>query len=232
MKKLLLILVATLMLAGCSSAPAQKTDEELMAEGWVKDPLNNGYTMNMELPAPQDTSKMYKPTQDGDEVACPVGEFNTACSSINVDNLYEYLSVEDAVYIDLRDYSDYVMKHLKNFEVIPYFGLIYNAEAGTDGKPQLYKGDVTDPVAVYEESDAILNTLFPKDKTIFLMCQSGGRVVNMMKLLEAKGYDMSKIYNVGGMGQYTASEYRPYITDSAELQVSTEYSVMGTMVEQ
>ena len=36
MKKLLLALLAVLLLTGCSSAPAEKTDEELMAEGWVK----------------------------------------------------------------------------------------------------------------------------------------------------------------------------------------------------
>ena len=50
MKKLLALLAVLLMLTGCSSAPAQKTDEELMAEGWVKNPLENGYILQAELP--------------------------------------------------------------------------------------------------------------------------------------------------------------------------------------
>ena len=45
MKKLLLTAIALMMLAGCASNAGctQKTDEELQAEGWVKNPLENGY---------------------------------------------------------------------------------------------------------------------------------------------------------------------------------------------
>lgn len=228
MKKLLVALLALLLLAGCSSAPSQKTDEELMAEGWVKNPTENGYVQVKELPETIDTTKTYKPSQDAEEVACEAGVYSASCSSINASNLYEYLNIEGVLYIDLRDYNDYGQKHLRNFEVIPYFAYIFDAEAGTNpDKPQLYGGSVSEPVAAYNESDELLEVLFPKDTVIFLMCQSGGRVANFMKLLEAKGYDMSLIYNVGGMGQYTDAAYAPLTVDALEARVDATYSFEG-----
>ena len=80
---------------------------------------------------------------------------------------------------------------------------------------------------MYEESDEILNAFFPKGKTIFLMCQSGGRVNNLMKLLNARGWDMSKIYNIGGMAQYAGAEYRDIVTDTPEIIISATYTFEG-----
>ncbi|NLB32291.1 MAG: rhodanese-like domain-containing protein [Tissierellia bacterium] len=116
-------------------------------------------------------------------------------------------------------------KHFKNFEVISFFAYIYNENAGTEGFPQLYKGTHDAPVAVYDSSEAVLNALFPKDKTIMLMCQSGGRVAMLMKMLAANGYDMSKIYNIGGMAQYTGEQYREFLTDTEELNVEDKYII-------
>lgn len=216
MKKLFAVLMAALLLAGCAQeCPAAPTAEELAAQGYV---------FQAELPAARDTNKTYKPSKDAEETACTEDAYAAACSSISVDNLYSYLNRDDVVYIDLRDYVDYSKKHLRNFEVVPYFAMIFDAEAGSEGKPQLYSGSVTEPVATYEESDDLLHAMFPQDKTIFLMCQSGGRVANMMKLLAAKGYDMSKIYNVGGMGQFTAAEYAPFTADTAEVTINATYS--------
>ena len=59
------------------------------------------------------------------------------------------------------------------------------------------------------------------------MCQSGGRVAQCMQLLEALGWDMSKIYNVGGMGQYTDAAYAELTTNAAELKVQATYSFEG-----
>ena len=210
MKKLLVVLFTVLMLTACGT-PAEP-----------KEPV--GPTP---LPATIDTTKTYKPSKDSDEVACEAGVYSPSCSSINKDNLTEYLGREDVVYIDLRDYADYAKKHLKGFEVVPYFAVVFDKEAGTEGKPQLFGGEVTAPVATYTASDAILEQFVPKDKTVFLMCQSGGRVVNMMKLLEARGYDMSKIYNVGGMGQFTDASFRAYTTDTPELTIDATYSFEG-----
>ena len=48
----------------------------------------------------------------------------------------------------------------------------------------------------------ILEELFPKDKTIFLMCGGGGYSGMMKKMLTTLGWDGSKIYDVGGYWYY------------------------------
>jgi rhodanese-related sulfurtransferase len=156
------------------------------------------------------------------------GDYTYENSGINATNLLDYLGRDDVFYIDLRNYEDYSKKHLRNFEVIPFFAYIYNEKAGEEGFPQLFKGTHDAPEAVYETSEAILNALFPKDKTLFIVCQSGGRVNMLMKMLAALDYDMSRIYNIGGMAQYTGDEYRDLITDTEELVVSGSYSVVAS----
>ena len=59
------------------------------------------------------------------------------------------------------------------------------------------------------------------------MCQSGGRVNNMMKILSARGWDMSKIYNIGGMAHYAGAEYRSLVTDSPEIIVQATCTFEG-----
>lgn len=183
----------------------------------------------IELPAPVDTSKTYKKNKDDtEETVCEPGNFGPTCSAISSENLRQYLGRTDVKYIDLRDYADYAKKHLRNFECIPYFALIFNAEACNDASlPQLYGGTVDDPIPVYAESDELLEALFPKGKTIFLMCQSGGRVNNMMKLLAARGWDMSKVYNIGGMAHYAGVEYRDIVTDTPEIAITATYAFEG-----
>lgn len=181
------------------------------------------------LPEPVDTTKTFlKNKDDTEESPCTPGDFGPTCSAINNTNLLQYLNRSDVYYIDTRDHGDYMKKHLRNFEVIPFFGLIYNKDAHTNADlPQLYGGTPQEPVPVYEESDEILKALFPKDKTLFIMCQSGGRVGMLMNILKARGWDMSKIYNIGGMAQYTGAEYRDLIVDTPEMLMETTYSLEG-----
>lgn len=183
----------------------------------------------IELPDPVDTTRTYLANKDDtEETICEPGNFGPTCSAINSENLRQYLGRTDVKYIDLRDYADYAKKHLRNFECIPYFALIFNEEAANDASlPQLFGGSVNDPIPVYAESDELLEALFPKGKTIFLMCQSGGRVNMLMNLLNARGWDMSKIYNVGGMAQYAGAEYRDIVTDTPEIIVEAAYSFEG-----
>ena len=47
----------------------------------------------------------------------------------------------------------------------------------------------------------------------------------LMKMLAANGYDMSKIYNIGGMAQYTGEQYREFLTDTEELNVEAKYII-------
>ena len=181
------------------------------------------------LPEPVDTTKTFlKNKDDKEESPCTPGDFGPTCSAINNTNLLQYLNRSDVYYIDTRDHGDYMKKHLRNFEVIPFFGLIYNKDAHTDASlPQLYGGTPQEPVPVYEESDEILKALFPKDKTLFIMCQSGGRVGMLMNILKARGWDMSKVYNIGGMAQYTGAEYRDLIVDTPEMLMETTYTMEG-----
>ena len=181
------------------------------------------------LPEPVDTTKTFlKNKDDTEESPCTPGDFGPTCSAINNTNLLQYLNRSDVYYIDTRDHGDYMKKHLRNFEVIPFFGLIYNKDAHTNADlPQLYGGTPQEPVPVYEESDEILKALFPKDKVLFIMCQSGGRVGMLMNILKARGWDMSKVYNIGGMAQYTGAEYRDLIVDTPEMLMETTYSLEG-----
>ena len=87
----------------------------------------------------------------------------------------------------------------------------------------MFKGTPDAAEAVYDSSVSVLNALFPKDKNLMIMCQSGGRVAMLMKILNANGYDMSKVYNIGGMAQYTGEEFRKFITDTEELNVEAKY---------
>lgn len=223
MKKILSTLALAALLAGCSSAPAATESTPSTAAPAATGETTSEVSEAAALPAPRDTSKMYTPGEGEEETNCTENTYSTACSSIDQTNLVDYLGRDDVMYIDLRDYSDYSKKHLRNFECVPYFALIYNTEPSY----QLYSGDLSAPVATYEESDDLLEEFFPKDKTIFLMCQSGGRVSQLMQILEAKGYDMSKIYNVGGMGQYTDAAFDDYTVDSAEVVVDATYSFEG-----
>lgn len=192
------VLILAIVLTGCAQAAAP-----------APAPAPAPVEQKVELPASQKTS----------------GDYSFENSGINHENFLEFMDVEDAVYIDLRNFEDYTKKHFKNFEVIPFFAYIYNENAGTEGFPQLYKGTHDAPVAVYDSSEAVLNALFPKDKTLMLMCQSGGRVAMLMKMLAANGYDMSKIYNIGGMAQYTGEQYREFLTDTEELNIEAKYII-------
>lgn len=204
-KVLSLLLILAIVLTGCAQtqAPAQ-------APAPASDPAPVVQEVTpAELPASQKVA----------------GDYKFENSGINFENLLDYMNREDSVYIDLRNYEDYSKKHFKNFEVIPFFAYIYNENAGSEGFPQLFRGTHDAPYAVYDSSLAILNALFPKDKNLMLMCQSGGRVAMLMKILAAEGYDMSKVYNIGGMAQYTDEQYRDYMTDTEELNVEVKYII-------
>ncbi len=181
------------------------------------------------LPSPVDETKTFKKNKDDtEEVPCTPGDYGPTCSAIGAHNLLGFLNRPDVFYIDVRDHNDYMKKHLRNFEVIPFFGLIFNADANEDASlPHLYGGTPTEPVPVYEESDDILKALFPKDKTLFIMCQSGGRVGMLMNILKARGWDMTKVYNVGGMAQYSGAEYKDLVTDTPEMVMEIKYNMEG-----
>ena len=56
--------------------------------------------------------------------------------------------------------------------------------------------------ANYEESMDILESIFPKDKNIFIMCGAGGYAGQVKNMLISLGWDEEKVYNVGGYWYY------------------------------
>ena len=204
MKKFLALLLVLLVLMGCTQAAEPVECPECEVCEPTGDP---------ELPEPR---------------ACGVADdYSTDCSSIKIaENLQDYLGRDDVVYIDLRDYADYGKSHLRNFESIPYFALIRDKGEVTEAGVQLYYGTLDEPTARYAESEEILKALIPTDKVVFLMCQSGGRVAQCMKVMEKAGYDMSKVYNVGGMAQAEGNNKLEAVK-TAEIALEATYNFEG-----
>ncbi len=140
-------------------------------------------------------------------------------AKVNEKTLDKYLGREDSVYRDMRmlidpgDYSAiggdaYLSGFVKGFEVVPLPYLVNVTglpEAVGDtytGKTLFTQNEDGEYVANYEESMAVLEYLFPKDKKIFLMCGGGGYAGMTKAMLVALGWDGDNIYNTGGYWYY------------------------------
>lgn len=139
--------------------------------------------------------------------------------NINEATIDEYLNRPDAVYRDMRmlkdpanyeaiDGDSYLSGFVEGFEVVPYPYLINVTGLPTEvgntysGKTLFTQDKDGNIKANYVESKQILEDLFPKDKTIFLMCGGGGYAGMTKDLLIKLGWDGNKIYNVGGYWYY------------------------------
>lgn len=139
--------------------------------------------------------------------------------NVNEVTIDSYLGRADAVYRDMRmlvDPADYgaiggdsmLSGFVRGFEVVPLpyivnvTGLPEAVGAAYAGPTLFHQHSDGSVTANYEESMAILEGLFPKDKVIFLMCGGGGYAGMMKNLLVKLGWDDSKIYNVGGYWYY------------------------------
>lgn len=138
--------------------------------------------------------------------------------NINESTIDRYLGRENAVYRDMRMLKDpgnyeaiggdsYLSGYVKGFEVVPY-PLLVNVEGLPEAVGESYTGQTLFTqkdgkyMANYAESMEILEYLFPKDKTIFLMCGGGGYAGMTKQVLVSLGWDANKIYNVGGYWYY------------------------------
>lgn len=139
--------------------------------------------------------------------------------NINEKTIDSYLGRSDSVYRDLRMLKDpgnyeaiggdsYLSGFVNGFSVVPFPYLVnvtgLPKEVGDTytGKTLFNQSQDGSFSPNYEESMAILEGLFPKDKVIFLMCGGGGYSGMMKKMLVALGWDESKIYDVGGYWFY------------------------------
>ncbi len=139
--------------------------------------------------------------------------------NINEASIDKYLGRSDSVYRDMRmlvdeaDYEaiggdSYLSGYVKGFEVVPYpylvnvSGLPEEVGASYEGNTLFTQNEDGTYSANYEESSHILESIFPKDKYIFLMCGGGGYAGMTKNLLVSQGYDADKIYNTGGYWYY------------------------------
>ena len=139
--------------------------------------------------------------------------------NINEITIDSYLGRDDSVYRDMRMLKDeanyeaiggdsYLSGYVTGFEVVPY-PYLCNVEGLPEEVGSTYSGDTLfthkengEYVANYEESMHILESLFPKDKYIFLMCGGGGYSGMTKQLLVGLGWDGNMIYNTGGYWYY------------------------------
>lgn len=139
-------------------------------------------------------------------------------ANVNEATLDKYLEMENAVYRDMRMLIDpaeyeniggdaYLSGFVKGFEVVP-FPYLVNVTGLPDEVGNTYNGQTLFTlkdgkyIANYEESMEIIEYLFPKDKTIFLMCGGGGYAGMTKSMLVALGWEEEKIYNTGGYWYY------------------------------
>lgn len=136
---------------------------------------------------------------------------------LDASTLLSHLGQAEVKYIDIREYEEYVDGHFAGFELIPLYAWIYHLDAASqDDSVQLYGGFPETPVPVFAESDAILESYFPKDQHLVLICRSGNRVNGLMALLVARGWDENMLHNAGGMLDYEGqAAYRDFVTTTA-----------------
>ena len=153
--------------------------------------------------------------------------------NINESTIDKYLNREDSVYRDMRmlkdeaDYAaiggdSYLSGYVKGFEVVPY-PYLCNVEGLPEAVGEPYKGETLFThseegyTANYRESMHILESLFPKDKYIFLMCGGGGYAQMTKDLLIFLGWEETLLYNIGANWTYTGEH-------ALELIVYPEYA--------
>ena len=142
------------------------------------------------LPAAWEEGETYQAKE------CSVSLNPGSLENASAKKVSDYFTTENVRFFDLRDVKEgYGVGHIQKFESISYFNTIVG-----DGE-QLFKKEGETFVARYEESESMLNKMFPKDATLFVMCQVGGRVQPFLTLLKQYGYDMAKVYNIGGWNQ-------------------------------
>ena len=147
-------------------------------------------------------------------------------SSVNTRNIENYLFRNDTVYVDLRPYSEVAREgHIAGFSFYPFYDFIASIENSKDYNKnpmdnRLFKminemgkiGQIGNFVPNYEESEFVLNELFPKDKNIFAISIEGSECIYFLNLLIQYGYDSAKLYNIGGFSIASCLENIAYIS--------------------
>ena len=144
-------------------------------------------------------------------------------ANVNMDTIDDYLGLRGVAYRDMRmlkDPADYasiggdslLSVAIEGFEVVPmpYVGTLQELPvSGAYDGDRLFDitwaddGTVAQATPRYAESQQIVEDLFPRDEPIVLCCGGGGYAGMMRQLLIYLGYDASRLYNAGGVWDYT-----------------------------
>ena len=143
--------------------------------------------------------------------------------NVNMETIDDYLGIDGVCYRDMRmvkDPADYaaiggdavLSIGLEGFKTVPfpyvatlqqlpvqgaYEGRrLFDVEWGEDGQPVSIQ-------ACFEESQMVVEDLFPRGRPIVLCCGGGGYAGMMRRLLIGMGYDPALLYNAGGVWDYT-----------------------------
>ena len=145
--------------------------------------------------------------------------------NINEMTIDNYLNRGDTVYRDVRMLVDtaswenkggdrYLSGYIKGFEVIPSPFLAnytdeYIEQKKIENVSGLYQGKTLfkldnegNYTPNYKESMDILETIFPKDKNIFIMCGAGGYAGQVKHMLVKLGWNEELVRDIGGYWYY------------------------------
>jgi hypothetical protein len=142
--------------------------------------------------------------------------------NVNMDTIDNFLGLRGVAYRDmrmLRDPADYasiggdsvLSIAIEGFRVVPfpYVGTLQELPvSGAYAGDRLFDitwaddGSVASAMPRYEESEQIIEDLFPRTEPIILCCGGGGYAGMMRRLLVYLGYDESRLYNAGGVWDY------------------------------
>ena len=153
--------------------------------------------------------------------------------NVNMLTIDQYLGLADCAYRDMRmlnDPFDYeaiggnslLTGMLEGFTLVPYPYLAPCADMpealgeGYTGPTLFGMDDQGNYVANYEESVAIMETLFPKDQAIILMCGAGGYASMTKHLLVSLGWDEGMLFNAGGFWFYSGDRAVELLTEQEQ----------------
>lgn len=145
--------------------------------------------------------------------------------NINEKTIDNYLNRTDTVYRDVRMLEDTaswenkggernLSGYIKGFQVIPSPFLAnytddYIEQKKKENVSGLYQGDTLfkldndgNYTPNYQESMDILESIFPKDKNIFIMCGAGGYAGQVKRMLVKLGWDENLVRDIGGYWYY------------------------------
>jgi len=145
--------------------------------------------------------------------------------NINEKTIDNYLNRTDTVYRDVRMLIDsatwenkggdrYLSGYIKGFEVIPSPFLAnytddYIEQKKIENVSGLYQGKTLfkldnegNYTPNYQESMDILESIFPKDKNIFIMCGAGGYAGQVKHMLVKLGWKEDLVRDIGGFWYY------------------------------